>query len=180
MLKVKEDSDENCFLLPTRFLDPFHKKSTLIYKKKKTLRLKNKWDLNFLPICITIRCSIYIPSFMIIGSVVSEELRWQDFGTDGRTDGRSDCSHRPAFAFGDAGKNKTIKLVSIGVKKVECVQIWSSANLLQFKKKINKKYQFLFFFLGYKRSCKIKIFHNWWIRQTTNKTFKLILVYLGI
>ena len=58
-------------------------------------------------------CPIYIPSFMIIGSVVSEELRWQDFGTDGRTggrtdgrtDGRSDCTPRPAFAFGDAGKN---------------------------------------------------------------------------
>ena len=30
-------------------------------------------------------CPIYIPSFMIIGSVVSEELRWQDFGTDGVT-----------------------------------------------------------------------------------------------
>ena len=50
-------------------------------------------------------CPIYIPSNMIIGSVVSEELRWQDFGTDGRTDGRSDCTPRPAFAFGDAGKN---------------------------------------------------------------------------
>ena len=37
---------------------------------------------------------IYIPSFMIIGSVVSEELRWQDF----------DCTPRPAFAFGDTGK----------------------------------------------------------------------------
>ena len=65
---------------------------------------------NFLPIW----CYIYITSFMIIGSVVSEELRWQDFGTDGRTDGqtngrtdgRSDCTPRPAFAFGDAGKNK--------------------------------------------------------------------------
>ena len=45
-------------------------------------------------------CPIYIASFMIIGSVVSEELRWQDFGTDGR----SDCTPRPAFAFGDAGK----------------------------------------------------------------------------
>ena len=38
----------------------------------------------------TIWCPIYIPSFMIIGSVVSEELRWQDFGTDGRTDRRTD------------------------------------------------------------------------------------------
>ena len=43
---------------------------------------------------------------MIIRSVVSEELRWQDFGTDGRTDGRSDCTPRTAFAFGDAGKKK--------------------------------------------------------------------------
>ena len=50
-------------------------------------------------------CPIYIESFMIIGSVVSEELRWQDFGTDRRTDGRSDCTPRPAFAFGDAGIN---------------------------------------------------------------------------
>ena len=54
-------------------------------------------------------CPIYIPSFMIIGSVVSEELQWQDFGmarqTDGRTDGGSDCTPRPAFAFGDAGNN---------------------------------------------------------------------------
>ena len=32
-------------------------------------------------------CPIYIPSFMIIVSVVSEELWWQDFGTDGQTDG---------------------------------------------------------------------------------------------
>ena len=32
-------------------------------------------------------CPIYIPSFMKIGSVVSEELWWQDFGTDGQTDG---------------------------------------------------------------------------------------------
>ena len=53
----------------------------------------------------TIWCSIYIPSFMINGSVVSEELQWQDFGTDGRTDGRSDPTPGPAFAFGDAGKN---------------------------------------------------------------------------
>ena len=28
-----------------------------------------------------------------------------DRRTDGRTDGRSDCTPRPAFAFGDAGKN---------------------------------------------------------------------------
>ena len=43
---------------------------------------------------------------MIIGSVVSEELRWRDFGTDGRTDrrteghmdGRTDCTPRPALA----------------------------------------------------------------------------------
>ena len=54
-------------------------------------------------------CPIYIPSYVIIGSVVSEELRLQDFGTDGRTDGRSECTPRPAFAFGDAS-NKTVKL----------------------------------------------------------------------
>ena len=53
----------------------------------------------------TIWCPIYIPSFMKIGSVVSEEVRWQDFGTDGRTDGLSDCTPRPTFAFSDAGKN---------------------------------------------------------------------------
>ena len=28
-----------------------------------------------------------------------------DRRSDGRTDGRSDCTPRPAFAFGDAGKN---------------------------------------------------------------------------
>ena len=28
---------------------------------------------------------------------------------DGRTDGRSDCTPRPAFAFGDAGKKTAIK-----------------------------------------------------------------------
>ena len=28
---------------------------------------------------------------------------------DGRTDGRSNCTPRPAFAFGDAGKNRVIK-----------------------------------------------------------------------
>ena len=31
--------------------------------------------------------------------------RFWDGRTDGRTDGRSDCTPRPAFAFGDAGKN---------------------------------------------------------------------------
>ena len=51
---------------------------------------------------------IYIPSFMIIGSVVSEELIWQDFGTDRRTDRRSNPTSRPAFAFGDAGKNYNV------------------------------------------------------------------------
>ena len=44
---------------------------------------------------------------MISGSVVSEELRWQDFGMDGRTEGQSDVTPRPAFVFGDAGKNLT-------------------------------------------------------------------------
>ena len=37
---------------------------------------------------------------MIIGSVISEELRWQDFVTDGRT----------GFAFGDAGKKNLIEV----------------------------------------------------------------------
>ena len=50
----------------------------------------------------TIWCPIYIPSFMKIGLVVSSELRWQDFGTDGR----SDCTPRPAFVFGDAANKK--------------------------------------------------------------------------
>ena len=31
-----------------------------------------------------------------------------DRQTDTRTDGRSDCTPRPAFAFGDAGKNKSV------------------------------------------------------------------------
>ena len=31
-----------------------------------------------------------------------------DRRTDGRTDGRSDCTPRPAFAFGDAGKNQNM------------------------------------------------------------------------
>ena len=31
--------------------------------------------------------------------------RFWDEQTDGRTDGWSDCTPRPAFAFGDAGKN---------------------------------------------------------------------------
>ena len=30
--------------------------------------------------------------------------RFWDGRTDGRTDGQSDCTPRPAFAFGDAGK----------------------------------------------------------------------------
>ena len=48
---------------------------------------------------------------MINGSVVSEELRWQDFGKDGQ----SDCTPRPVFAFGDEGKynKKQIKLFKI-------------------------------------------------------------------
>ena len=29
---------------------------------------------------------------------------------DGRTDGRSDCTPRPAFAFGDAGKKNLIQV----------------------------------------------------------------------
>ena len=35
--------------------------------------------------------------------------RFWDGQTDGRTDGRSDCTPRPAFAFGDAGKNMVIE-----------------------------------------------------------------------
>ena len=31
--------------------------------------------------------------------------RFWDGRTVGRTDGRSNCTSRPAFAFGDAGKN---------------------------------------------------------------------------
>ena len=31
--------------------------------------------------------------------------RFWDAWTDGQTDGQSDCTPRPAFAFGDAGKN---------------------------------------------------------------------------
>ena len=46
---------------------------------------------------------------MINGSVVSAELLWQDFGTDGQTDGRFECNPRPAFAFCDAGKNYPIR-----------------------------------------------------------------------
>ena len=74
-------------------------------------------------------CPIYIPRFMIIGSVVSEELRWQDFGTDGRTDGRSDCTPRPAFAFGDAGK-KGIAIFSFVASWPKF--LWSRLNMLHF------------------------------------------------
>ena len=31
--------------------------------------------------------------------------------TDGQTDGRSDCTPRPAFAFGDAGKNSQCSIL---------------------------------------------------------------------
>ena len=79
---------------------------------------------NFLPIW----CYIYITSFMIIGSVVSEELQWQDFGTDGRTDGqRGDCTPRPAVAFGDAGKKKTTKKQNSGFSCIFiyfAIKIW--------------------------------------------------------
>ena len=48
---------------------------------------------------------------MIIGSVVSEEDDKILGRTDGWTDGRSDCTPRPAFAFGDAGKNHFVRKV---------------------------------------------------------------------
>ena len=35
--------------------------------------------------------------------------------TDGRTDGRSDCTPRPAFAFGDAGKNRSLTFVRLTI-----------------------------------------------------------------
>ena len=41
---------------------------------------------------------------------------------DGRTDGRSDCTPRPAFAFGDAGKNKH--------QLRKCVEVWIELVLL--------------------------------------------------
>ena len=34
--------------------------------------------------------------------------RFWDGRTDSQTDGRSDCTPRPAFAFGDAGKNSIL------------------------------------------------------------------------
>ena len=78
-------------------------------------------------------CPIYIPSYMIIGSVVSEKLRWQDFGTDGRTDGRSDCTPRPAFAFGDAGKNPVSLMKKnsiINIKQLNILYIFISISSL--------------------------------------------------
>ena len=36
-----------------------------------------------------------------------------DGQTDGQTDGRSDCTPRPAFAFGDAGKNLKERIVTV-------------------------------------------------------------------
>ena len=59
---------------------------------------------------------------MIIGSVVSEELRLQDFGTGGRTDGRSDPTPRPAFAFGDAGKNYSVLKFKSGFQTMKTIE----------------------------------------------------------
>ena len=47
---------------------------------------------------------------MIIGSVVSEELRLQDFGTDGRTDRRTD------------GVNALLDLLSPSATQVEILK----------------------------------------------------------
>ena len=73
--------------------------------------------------------------FNVIGSVVSEELRWQDFGTDGRTDGRSDCTPKPAFAFGDAGKKRARNLE----QKILEAQKEKKEQLQKQRKKIREK-----------------------------------------
>ena len=39
--------------------------------------------------------------------------RFWDGQTDRRTDGRSDCTARPAFAFGDAGKKTVLYFTTI-------------------------------------------------------------------
>ena len=84
-----------------------------VFSKFQGAKLPQKWGDQKFPADMhnTIWCPIYIPSFMISGSVVSEELRWQDFGTDGQTDGRSYPTPRPAFTFGDAGKKRVISLI---------------------------------------------------------------------
>ena len=50
-----------------------------------------------------------------------------DRRTDGRTDGRSDCTPRPAFAFGDAGKNTALSYL---IRK---------KNIFSFSRKIQQK-----------------------------------------
>ena len=40
-----------------------------------------------------------------------------DGQTDGRTDGRSDCTPRPAFAFGDAGKNLYLQSIACDIEE---------------------------------------------------------------
>ena len=60
--------------------------------------------------------------------------RFWDGRTDRRTDGRSDCTPRPAFAFGDAGKNLTHENATIALfkffwqfnKNLELFLAWSS------------------------------------------------------
>ena len=49
--------------------------------------------------------------------------RFWDRRTDGRTDGRSDCTPRPAFAFGDAGKNKEEKKTATKQNNVQISMI---------------------------------------------------------
>ena len=58
-------------------------------------------------------CPIYIPSFLIIGSVVSEELRWQGFGTDGQADEQTD------------GVTVLLDLLSPSATQVKMIEIWN-------------------------------------------------------
>ena len=71
--------------------------------------------------------------------------RFWDGQTDGRTAGRSDCTPRPAFAFGDAGKkheNKfRIRTVSSFVKISHCfVSKNVEYSLWFYKKLLNSKF----------------------------------------
>ena len=73
---------------------------------------------NFLPICITTYdvLSTYKVSWCF-------EQRSCDDKILGRTDGRSEVTPTPAFAFGDACKNKKL---SIQHCNTLCIKIWSS------------------------------------------------------